>query len=112
MRKILLLTLGGAVGYVLGARAGRPAYDRLVARWSEVASTLGLTDVAATVKEAGIDVRDSAVNRASAAVSTSADGMAERIDADGSAGRTEAPGTGSPTDGPVVTPVGSRAGGL
>ena len=72
MRKILLVTFGGAVGYVLGARAGRPAYDRIVDRWTGFASAVGIEDLAITMKEAGIDVRDSAVERASGAVSTSA----------------------------------------
>lgn len=41
MRKFLLLTLGGGVGYVLGARAGRPAHDRL----TDLASGVGISDV-------------------------------------------------------------------
>lgn len=80
MKKTLLLGIGAAVGWTLGARAGRPAYDRAVQRWSHLAESVGLGQLAATVKEAGIDVRDSAVNRVSTAVSTSADGVADRID--------------------------------
>lgn len=30
MKKLLLVAAGAGVGYVLGARAGRPAYDRIV----------------------------------------------------------------------------------
>jgi len=102
MRKMLLLTLGGAVGFVLGARAGRPTYDRLVQRWSDMAGSTGITELASTVKEAGVDVRDTAVSRASAAVSTSADEVTDRID------RTT---MSSLDDDAVVTSVGPESGG-
>jgi len=80
MRKILLVSLGGTVGYVLGARAGRPAYDRIMKRWTGFASAVGFEKLAATAAEAGVDVRDSAVSRFSSAVSTSADSLVEHLD--------------------------------
>lgn len=82
MRKILLLSLGGAVGFVVGARAGRSVYDRLARRWSDVATAVGVGELAATVKEAGVDVRDGAVSRASAAFASAAGEMVDGIDPD------------------------------
>jgi hypothetical protein len=108
MKKLLLLTAGGAVGWTLGARAGRPAYDRMVHRWSGLAESLGLGQLASTVKEAGIDVRDSAVNRVSTKVSASADGLADRIeDVPSTYGTAMAPSAASPLADDSV----SRAGG-
>jgi hypothetical protein len=101
MRKALLLTLGGGVGYVLGARAGRPAYDRITTRWSDLASAVGISDVFQAVKDAGCDVRDSAVRRASDAVSTTADEATHRIDANS--------GDGGPSSS-VVIPIGIQVG--
>jgi hypothetical protein len=80
MRKILLVSLGGTVGYVLGARAGRPAYDRIVDRGTGLASALGLERLVATAADASADVRDSAVSRFSTAVSTSADSIVDHLD--------------------------------
>ena len=82
MRKILLVSLGGTVGYVLGARAGRPAYDRIMERWTGFASAVGFAKLAASAAEAGVDVRDSAVSRFSSAVSTSADSIVDHLDPD------------------------------
>jgi hypothetical protein len=94
MRKILLVSLGGTVGYVLGARAGRPAYDRIMKRWTGFAGALGFQQLAATAAEAGVDVRDSAVSRFSSAVSTSADSIVEHIEPDsGAAATTPNPGS-------------------
>jgi hypothetical protein len=104
MRKALLLTLGGGVGYVLGARAGRPAYDRITTRWSDFASAVGISDVLQAVKDASCDVRDSAVRRTSDAVSTTAHEATDRIDAS----------SGSPSSSvviPIGIPVGEASGG-
>lgn len=79
MKKILLFSLGGGVGYVLGARAGRPAYDRLVPQWKQAATTLGISDFAASLRDAGVHVPDSTVSRATDAVSTSADHAVQNI---------------------------------
>lgn len=104
MRKLLLLSLGGFVGYVLGARAGRPAYDRLVQAWSGLTRSAGLGDLTTTVKEAAVDVRDTALDRANDAVSGTADDVTRRLDPNG---------VGRPRSGPTVegaqgaTPTGS-----
>jgi len=80
MKKMLLLGLGGAVGYVLGARAGRPAYERMRDTWNGVAGRTGLDTLATTAKEAAVDVRDAATDRVSDAVARGADEAAMRIE--------------------------------
>jgi hypothetical protein len=79
MKKLILLGVGGAVGYVLGARAGRPAYDRLRDAWQALTRRSGLDDLAATAKEAAVDVRDVATERATDAVAKGADDLRQRI---------------------------------
>lgn len=76
MRKILLLTTGGALGYVLGARAGRPAYDRIVANYGRLTSAVGLDQAGGTVRSATIDLKDAVAERASSAVRDAGDGAA------------------------------------
>jgi hypothetical protein len=80
MKKLILLTVGGAVGYVRGARAGRPAYDRMSNSWQALTRRSGLDDLASTAKSAAVDVRDVAAERASTAMSKGADDLAQRID--------------------------------
>ena len=80
MKKMLLLGLGGAIGYVLGARAGRPAYDRMRDGWDGVARRTGLDTLATTAKEAAVDVRDAAADRVSDTVARGADEAAMRIE--------------------------------
>ncbi len=80
MKKLILIGIGGAIGYVLGARAGRPAYDRLRDGWQGLTRRAGLDDLATTAKEAAVDVRDVATERASDAMSKGADDLAQRID--------------------------------
>ena len=79
MKKLILLSVGGAVGYVLGARAGRPAYDRISDSWAALTRRSGLGDLAATAKEAAVDVRDVASERATEAVAKGADDLRQRI---------------------------------
>jgi hypothetical protein len=68
MKKLMLIAAGGAAGYVLGARAGRPAYDRMVSGWSRVSRSLGLTDVGRSVSRSAVDLRDAATERATTQV--------------------------------------------
>ena len=100
MRKLLLVATGAGIGYVLGARAGRPAYDRIVERTRSLADGLRLDrtqratrGVVAEAKQAGEQLRDRADSR-----------IAETVDKVGSA---------LPTDGPadeVVTLPDSTSG--
>jgi hypothetical protein len=80
MKKMLLIGLGGAVGYVLGARAGRPAYDRMLDGWEGLTRRTGLDSLATTAKEAAVDVRDAAADRVSDTVSRKADDAATKIE--------------------------------
>ena len=79
MRKLLLLTAGGAVGYVLGARAGRPAYDRIVASYGRLTSALGLDKAGTTVRTATVDLKDAVADRATANVRDAGEGAAAGI---------------------------------
>ncbi len=76
MRKLLLLTAGGAAGYVLGARAGRPAYDRIVASYSRLTSAVGLDQAGHTVRTATVDLKDAVTERASTTVRDAGAGAA------------------------------------
>jgi hypothetical protein len=91
MKKLMLIGLGGAVGYVLGARAGRPAYDRMRDGWEGLTRRTGLGSLATTAKEAAVDVRDAAADRVSDTVSRKADDAAAKIEnmAPDRAGRDE-----------------------
>lgn len=80
MKKMLLLGLGGAVGYVLGTRAGRPAYERMRDGWDGLTRRTGLDTLATTAREAAVDVRDAAADRVSDAVSRGADEATARIE--------------------------------
>lgn len=80
MKKVILLSIGGAVGYVVGARAGRPAYDRLRDTMQALTRRTGLAGLATTAKEAAVDVREVATERATDAVAQRADELRQRID--------------------------------
>jgi hypothetical protein len=68
MKKFVLLATGGAIGYVLGAKAGRPAYDQIMSGWTRVSHALGLNDVTRSVGRSAVDLRNAAKDRASSQV--------------------------------------------
>lgn len=80
MKKMLLIGLGGAIGYVLGARAGRPAYERMRDGWDGLTRRTGLDTLSTTAKEAAVDVRDAAADRVADTVARGADEAATRIE--------------------------------
>jgi hypothetical protein len=89
MKKFLLVTSGVGIGYLLGARAGRPAYDRLVEAAKRAAAEVRLDrtgsatrNVVTDAKHAGEQLRDKADSR-----------LAETVDKMGSV----LPGTSTPT---------------
>lgn len=51
MRKLLLLGVGFAVGYVLGSKGGRKAYDDLVATAQKIMDNPTVQEVAGVVQE-------------------------------------------------------------
>jgi hypothetical protein len=71
MKRLLLLGTGMAVGYVLGARAGRERYDQIVAMSRKAWSGAGLdarthqvgSQVGATAREASGLVADAATTK-------------------------------------------------
>jgi hypothetical protein len=90
MKKLLLVATGAGIGYVLGARAGRPAYDRIVERARRLGAGIRLDrtqqatrDAMAEAKQAGEQLRDKADSR-----------LADTVDKVGSA----LPGSGADDD--------------
>jgi hypothetical protein len=63
MKKLLLVIGAGSVGYLLGARAGRPAYDKFANAVGRITASTGLDEAAGTVVTAGVDLRDAAAQR-------------------------------------------------
>ena len=68
MKKFVLLATGGAIGYVLGAKAGRPAYDQIVRGWNRLSRSVGLSEVGRSVGKSAGDLRDAAKDRAASQV--------------------------------------------
>lgn len=84
MKKLLLVTGAGGIGYLLGARAGRPTYDRFATSVRRFSTSSGLDAAAETVVTAGVDLRDAATRRATDKVkdlsSAAARQLADRAD--------------------------------
>ena len=82
MKRVVLLGIGAAVGYVLGARAGREHYDRMAAAAGKAWQSAGLDkrtrevseQAAATARQAGEWVAGSA----SDALGSAREALAER----------------------------------
>ena len=68
MKKFMLLATGGAIGYVLGAKAGRPAYDEIVRRWTQASQSAGFSDIGRSIGRSVVDLRDAAKERAASQV--------------------------------------------
>ncbi|MDA8435932.1 MAG: hypothetical protein M0Z98_08110 [Actinomycetales bacterium] len=84
MKKLMLIAGAGGVGYVLGARAGRPTYDKLVDLYGRITRSGGLDEAAGKVAAASADLRDAATQRAADKVkdlsSTAADRLSDAAD--------------------------------
>lgn len=63
MRKLLLLGVGFAVGYVLGAKGGRKAYDDLVATAQKIMDNPTVQEVAGVVQEQATRLLDEGKRR-------------------------------------------------
>lgn len=63
MKKLMLIVGAGSIGYVLGARAGRPAYDKLAETVGRLTKSGGLDKAADKVVTAGADLRGAAAQR-------------------------------------------------
>jgi hypothetical protein len=106
MKKLLLIATGVGIGYVLGARAGRPAYDRLVETARRLGSNLDRTqdatrDVVTEAKHVGEQLRDKAdsriaetVDKVGSVLPTSTNGRA----AERSSGSADAPDADAPVE--------------
>lgn len=105
MRRLLLMAAGGAVGYVLGARAGRPAYDRIMGAWHRIAETTGLTQTAETMSSAAQDLGAAGQQAVRDGVGTTAEQAAGAMDAAAARLRDEQVDL---SDSAVPTPSGSR----
>lgn len=64
MKKLILIAGAGSIGYILGARAGRPAYDKFAETVGRITRSSGLEEATGTVMTAGADLRDAATKRA------------------------------------------------
>lgn len=73
MRTIAWLSLGFGAGYLAGAAAGRPAYDRIVTSAGTVASQWGLDDAAARLKERSSDLAQTSADLAATAAQQAVD---------------------------------------
>lgn len=84
MRRLMLMAAGGAIGYVLGARAGRPAYDNIVAGWNRMTESSGLSRVTERMGRSADELKDAAMTRAAqerdGVVDKAADAMAQTAD--------------------------------
>jgi hypothetical protein len=84
MKKLMLIAGAGGLGYLLGARAGRPAYNRLVDAYGRITRSGGLDEAAGKVAAASADLRDAAAQRAADTVqdlsSVAADRLADAAD--------------------------------
>lgn len=105
MRKILLVAAGGAVGYVLGARAGRPAYDRIVGFWRSTSESTGLRDLGRTVGESAVDVREAAKERATRQVHDVMERTADAVSPDGGNGSRSVSGSADDGHQTIVAPT-------
>ena len=108
MRRLMLMAAGGAVGYVLGARAGRPAYDRMAAGVRRFAESTGLAQTAETMSSAAQDLGDAGLQRAQHAARETVEPMGRQAtDAMGrTADRLRDPDV-DVSDSPVWTKAGS-----
>ncbi len=108
MRKLLLL-VGGAVGYVLGTRAGRERYDQMVDQASRFWGDPRVQDRVDEVKQQAPAVAEKAGNAAKSA------GSSVKGKAEGKMGNEEPPsnatGTYNPQEGPDVDTSGFGPGG-
>ena len=95
MKKFMLLATGGAIGYVLGARAGRPAYDRIVRGWTRASRAMGLREVGRSVGQSAVDLRDAAKQRAASQVEDLMDRATDAVAPGSSTG--DAPKNGNET---------------
>jgi len=83
IRRDALLGVGIAIGYVLGARAGRQRYEQLALWARKTSDDLGLRPavnrVVDTARETAVDLRDSAENRAHVALDSGSRAVSETV---------------------------------
>ncbi|HET7900563.1 MAG TPA: hypothetical protein VFL59_05200 [Candidatus Nanopelagicales bacterium] len=79
MRRLLLIGFGAGIGYVLGARAGRPAYERIEAGWHRMLERTGLEQTAQTMTSAAQDLGDAGMQSASDSLGSLADKAASAM---------------------------------
>lgn len=104
MRRLMLMAVGGAVGYVLGARAGRPAYDRIMSGWQRIAESTGLAETAETMTSAAREMGDAGQQAARETMAARAEQAADAMDAAAARMRSEQVDV---TDSTVWTKTGS-----
>lgn len=79
-RTLVVLASGFAAGYLTGTAAGRPAYERIRARASSLASELGLKDAADRIQERGEGVAKASADVAATATREVVDVAADKVE--------------------------------
>jgi hypothetical protein len=81
MRRLFLLAVGGAVGYLLGARAGRQRYDQIIDLTSKAWQQTGLDqrtrDIADQASQTARQAGDWVASNAEGSMSAARDAMGE-----------------------------------
>jgi hypothetical protein len=80
LRTMLALSMGFGAGYVAGASAGQPAYDRMRSATANVAAQLGLTDAGKRIRERGDDLARASADLASQATRDVVDNAADKVE--------------------------------
>lgn len=88
MKKLPLLA-AGAVGYVLGARAGRERYEQIKSQAQRVRQNPRVQDVAHKATDAAATQAAAAAEVAKDKVSAAASTAADKVRGDGSSGHTQ-----------------------
>jgi hypothetical protein len=80
VRTLITMATGFAAGYVAGAAAGRPAYERIRTRTDALVSELGLKDAAGRLQVKGEGVAKATADLASTATSEAVDRAATKVE--------------------------------
>lgn len=72
------ILVGAAVGYVLGAKAGRERYDQIVRAWHRIVENPTVRRAAGTAKDKAFEAAGTAKDKAFEAAHTAKDVVAEK----------------------------------
>ena len=81
IRRFVYFVTGAAIGYVVGAAAGRERYEAIVGQVSQVANSVGVPEFGSRLADRGAEVARSATDAASDIVDKAADKAGDFVDA-------------------------------